>query len=134
MVPVVPICGALEAEIAQLPEEERTAFKEDFGLDESGLERLVSVGYEILDLVTFFTTVSAELKAWTVPSGTTAPFAAGKIHSDMERGFIRAEVISCQDFLSCGSEHVAREKGLLRSEGHDYTVQDGDVIHFRFNV
>jgi len=133
-VPVVPICGALEAEIAQLPEDERVAFKEDFGLDESGLERLVRVGYEVLDLVTFFTTVSAELRAWTVPSGTTAPLAAGKIHSDMERGFIRAEVISCQDFLSCGSEHVAREKGILRSEGRDYTVQDGDVIHFRFNV
>jgi len=134
MVPVVPICGALEAEIAQLPEDERVAFKEDFGLDESGLERLVRVGYEVLDLVTFFTTVSAELRAWTVPGGTTAPLAAGKIHSDMERGFIRAEVISCQDFLSCGSEHVAREKGILRSEGRDYTVQDGDVIHFRFNV
>jgi len=133
-VSVVPICGALEAEIAQLPEGDRAAFKKDFGLEESGLERLVKIGYEILDLVTFFTTVSGELRAWTVPRGTAAPAAAGKIHSDMERGFIRAEVVSYEDFLSCGSELSARERGVLRSEGQDYIVQDGDVIHFRFNV
>jgi hypothetical protein len=92
------------------------------------------VGYEILNLVTFYTTVSLELRAWTVPKGTPAPKAAGKIHSDMERGFIRAEVVSFSEFVSCGSEHVAREKGLLRSEGKDYTIRDGDIVHFRFNV
>lgn len=133
-VPVVSICGNLEAEIAQLPESEREAFKRDFGIEESGLERLIRVGYDMLDLVTFFTIVSSELRAWTVLRGTEAPEAAGRIHSDMERGFIRAEAISWEDFLSCGSEHVARERGLLRSEGRDYVVQDGDVIHFRFNV
>jgi GTP-binding protein YchF len=133
-VPVVSICGNLEAEIAQLPESEREAFKRDFGIEESGLERLIRVGYDMLDLVTFFTIVSSELRAWTVLRGTEAPEAAGKIHSDMEHGFIRAEVISWEDFLSCGSEQVARERGLLRSEGRDYVVQDGDVIHFRFNV
>ncbi len=133
-VPVVSICGELEAEIAQLPESEREAFKRDFGIEESGLERLIRVGYEMLGLITFFTTVSSELRAWTVPRGTVAPVAAGRIHSDMERGFIRAEVISYEDFLACGSEPVARERGVLRSEGRNYTVQDGDVIHFRFNV
>ena len=133
-VAVVSICGELEAEIAQLPESEREAFKRDFGIEESGLERLIRVGYEILNLVTFFTTVSSELRAWTVPLGTVAPVAAGRIHSDMERGFIRAEVIAYEDFLACGSEHVAREKGLVRSEGREYTVQDGEVIHFRFKV
>ena len=131
---VVPICGELEVEIVQLPEEEREAYKKDFGLEESGLERLIRVGYEILHLVTFFTTVSAELRAWTVPSGSLAPAAAGKIHSDMERGFIRAEVIFYKDFVACGSESVTRERGLLRLEGRDYVVKDGDVIHFRFNV
>ncbi|MBW2123581.1 MAG: redox-regulated ATPase YchF [Deltaproteobacteria bacterium] len=133
-IPVVSICGSLEAEIAQLPESERDAFKRDFGIDQSGLERLIQVGYQVLGLVTFFTTVSSELRAWTVPRGTEAPAAAGRIHSDMERGFIRAEVISFDDFLECRSEQAARERGLLRSEGRDYIVQDGDVIHFRFNV
>jgi len=133
-VPVVSICGELEAEIAQLPEAERETFKKDFGIEESGLERLIRIGYDTLDLITFFTTVSSELRAWTLPRGTVASLAAGRIHSDMERGFIRAAVISCQDFLACGSEHLARERGLLRSEGRDYIVQDGDVIHFRFNV
>jgi ribosome-binding ATPase YchF (GTP1/OBG family) len=95
---------------------------------------LVQVGYEILTLVTFYTTVSLELRAWTVPKGTPAPKAAGKIHSDMERGFIRAEVVSFPDFIACGSEHGAREKGLLRSEGKDYLVQDGDIVHYRFHV
>ncbi|NIQ38889.1 MAG: redox-regulated ATPase YchF [Proteobacteria bacterium] len=132
-VPVVVICGELEAEIVELPKAEQEAFKKDFGIGESGLERLIRIGYEILKLVTFFTTVSSELRAWTVPRGTVAPSAAGIIHSDMEHGFIRAEVINYEDFLTCGSEHVAREKGLLRSEGRDYIVQDGDVIHFRFN-
>jgi len=131
---VVVICGDLEAEIAELKEEEREEFRRELGLEGSSLERLIRVGYEILDLVTFYTTVSAELRAWTVSKGTPAPKAAGKIHSDMERGFIRAEVISYADFLACGSEHSGREKGLLRSEGKDYFIQDGDIVHFRFHV
>jgi GTP-binding protein YchF len=131
---VVIICGDLEAELAELKEEEREEFRRELGLEGSSLERLVQVGYEILSLITFYTTVSSELRAWTVPSGTPAPKAAGKIHSDMERGFIRAEVISFSDFISCGSEHVAREKGLLRSEGKDFLIRDGDIVHFRFNV
>jgi GTP-binding protein YchF len=131
---VVVICGDLEAEIAELEEEEREEFRRELGLEGSSLERLVQVGYEILSLITFYTTVSSELRARTVPSGTPAPKAAGKIHSDMERGFIRAEVISFSDFIACGSEHVARERGLLRSEGKDYLIRDGDIVHFRFNV
>jgi len=131
---VVAIRGDLEAELAQLKEEEREEFRRELGLEGSSLERLVEVGYRTLSLVTFYTTVSSELKAWTVSSGTPAPKAAGKIHSDMERGFIRAEVVSFSDFIACGSEHVARERGLLHSEGKDYLIRDGDIIHFRFNV
>jgi len=131
---VVVICGDLEAELAELKEEEREEFRKELGLEGSSLERLIRVGYEILNLVTFYTTVSAELRAWTVSKGTPAPKAAGKIHSDMERGFIRGEVISYPDFSACGSEHSAREKGLLRSEGKDYFIQDGDIVHFRFHV
>jgi ribosome-binding ATPase YchF (GTP1/OBG family) len=131
---VVFICGDLEAEISELKEEEREEFRRELSLEGSSLERLIQVGYEILGLVTFYTTVSLELRAWTVPKGTPAPKAAGKIHSDMERGFIRAEVISFPDFIACGSEHSAREKGLLRSEGKDYFIQDGDIAHFRFHV
>ena len=131
---MVIICGDLEAEIAELREDEREEFRRELGLEGSSLERLIQVGYEILNLVTFYTTVSLELRAWTVPKGTPAPKAAGKIHSDMERGFIRAEILSFTDFAACGSEHIAKEKGLLRSEGKDYLVQDGDIIHFRFNV
>jgi GTP-binding protein YchF len=130
----VVICGDLEAELAELKEEEREEFRRDLGLEGSSLSRLVQVGYEVLTLVTFYTTVSSELKAWTVPAGTPAPRAAGKIHSDMERGFIRAEVVSYGDFVACGSEHQAREKGFLRSEGKEYLIQDGDIVHFRFNV
>ena len=131
---VVAICGDLEAELAQLREEEREEFRRELGLEGSSLERLVQAGYETLSLVTFYTTVSSELKAWTVSRGTPAPKAAGKIHTDMERGFIRAEVVSFSDFITCGSEQVAREKGLLRSEGKDYLIRDGDIVHFRFNV
>jgi len=131
---VVVICGDLEAELAELKEEEREEFRRELGLEGSSLERLIQAGYEILSLVTFYTTVSSELRAWTVSSGTPAPKAAGKIHSDMERGFIRAEVISFPDFISFGSEHIVREKGLLRSEGKDYFIRDGDIIHFRFHV
>jgi len=131
---MVIICGDLESEIAELQEDEREEFRRELGLEGSSLYRLIQVGYEILNLITFYTTVSSELKAWTVPKGTAAPKAAGKIHSDMEKGFIRAEVLSFEDFVTCGSEHVARERGLLRSEGKDYLVRDGDIIHFRFNV
>ncbi len=131
---VVVICGDMEAELAELKEEEREEFRRELGLEGSSLERLVQVGYEVLSLVTFYTTVSSELRAWTVPSGTSAPRAAGRIHSDMERGFIRAEVVSFSDFITCGSEHIARDKGLLRSEGKDYLIQDGDIVHFRFHV
>ena len=131
---LVVICGDLESELSDLQEEEREEFREELGLKGSSLSRLIKVGYEILSLVTFYTTVSLELRAWTVPKGTPAHKAAGKIHSDMERGFIRAEVVSFPEFVSCGSEHIAREKGLLRSEGKDYTIQDGDIVHFRFNV
>ena len=131
---LIVICGDLESELSDLQDEEREEFRKELGLEGSSLSRLIKVGYEILGLVTFYTTVSLELRAWTVPKGTPAPKAAGKIHSDMERGFIRAEVVSFPEFVSCGSEHVAREKGLLRSEGKDYTIQDGDIVHFRFNV
>ena len=131
---VVVICGDLEAELSELKEEEREEFRRELGLEGSGLERLIEVGYEILSLVTFYTTVSLELRAWTFLRGTPAPKAAGKIHSDMERGFIRAEVVSFSDFVACGSDHAAKEKGLLRSEGKDYFIQDGDIVHFRFHV
>jgi GTP-binding protein YchF len=131
---VVVIWGDLESEIAQLDEGDRNEFRKSLGLETSGLDQLITVGYEILNLITFFTTVSDELRAWTVGMNTKSPKAAGKIHSDMERGFIRAEVISFEEFIQCSSEHAAREKGLLRSEGKEYTVQDGDIIHFRFNV
>jgi hypothetical protein len=131
---MVVICGDLEAELSELKEEEREEFRKELDLEGSSLERLIQVGYDILGLVTFYTTVSLELRAWTVSRGTPAPKAAGKIHSDMEKGFIRAEIIPFSDFMVCGSEHAAREKGLLRSEGRDYLIQDGDIIHFRFHV
>lgn len=131
---MVIICGDLESEIAELAENEREEFRHELGLEGSSLDRLIRVGYEILNLVTFYTTVSSELRAWTVPGGTPAPKAAGKIHTDMERGFIRAEVLSFETFMACGSEHAAKEKGVLRSEGKDYFIQDGDIVHFRFNV
>lgn len=133
-VPVVVIAGKLEMELTQLETQEREEFRRELGVEHSGLEQLARIGYDILGLITFFTIVRLDLRAWTVPEGTSALHAAGKIHSDMERGFIRAEVVSFQDFLSCGSEHTAREQGLLRAEGKDYTVKDGDIIHFRFNA
>jgi hypothetical protein len=132
--PVVVIAGKLEAEVAQLGKEEQEEFRRGLGLVDSGLKRLIRVGYDILGLVTFFTTANQDLRAWTVPRGTPALQAAGKIHSDMERGFIKAEVVSFEDLMRCGSEHVAKEKGLLKAQGKDYVVQDGDIIHFRFNV
>jgi GTP-binding protein YchF len=132
--PVVVICGELEAEIAQLAPFERKEFLREMGLTESGLDQLVRVGYERLHLVTFYTTVGPELRAWTIPRGTRAPQAAGKIHTDMERGFIRAEVIPFDSFLAAGSMTAAREKGWIRMEGKDYIIQDGDILHIRFNV
>jgi hypothetical protein len=131
---VVPICGKLEEELASLPAEERRDFMEMYGMTEVGIERVIRVGYEILDLITFYTVVGKELRAWTVKKNTPAARAAGKIHSDMERGFIKAEVISYDDFARVGSEHGARERGLVRVEGRDYLVRDGDILHIRFNV
>ena len=131
----VCISAALEAEIAALDDEaERSAFLGDAGLAESGLARLLQEGYRRLGLATFFTSGPKETRAWTIPAGALAPEAAGRIHGDMERGFIRAETIAWEDFIACGGEAGARERGLLRSEGKDYAVQDGDVLHIRFNV
>ena len=124
----------LEAEMAELSQEEQLEFLKEMGLAESGLNQLIRAGYGLLQLVTFYTTVGPELRAWTVPRGTRAPQAAGKIHTDMERGFIRGEVISFNDFVAVGSMAAAREKGYLRAEGKDYIVQDGDILHIRFHV
>ena len=133
---VIPICALLEAEIAMLEsEEERREFLEASGLKEPGLSRLVRAGYDLLDLITFFTVVGGkEDRAWTLRRGGTTLEAAGKVHTDMARGFIRAEVVHFEDFVSCGGEHGAREKGKLHVEGKETVVQDGDVLHFRFNV
>ncbi len=131
---VVPICAAIEAEIAALDESERGEFLADLGLDEPGLNRVVRAGYRLLGLETFFTAGPKEVRAWTIPVDTKAPRAAGVIHSDFERGFIRAEVIAYEDFVACRGEQGAREAGRLRVEGKDYVIRDGDVVHFRFNV
>jgi GTP-binding protein YchF len=132
--PVVPVSAALEAQIADMPDEDKKLFLEDVGMDEPGLNRVVRAAYELLGLQTFFTTGPKEARAWTVRVGATAPQAAGVIHSDFERGFIRAEVASYEDYVACGGEQGAREAGKLRLEGRDYRVRDGDVIRFRFNV
>jgi ribosome-binding ATPase len=131
---VIVICGELEAQIAQLPPEERHEFLEHMGVKESGLEALVHAAYKLLDLETYFTAGPKEAHAWTIHRGATATEAAGKIHSDFERGFIRAETISFDDYVASGGEQGARAAGKMRSEGRDYVVQDGDVILFRFNV
>lgn len=132
--PVIVACAQLEAEIAELEDEEKTDFLEAIGLEESGFNRLVRASYRELDRITFFTTRSNQLRAWTVRNGTKAPQAAGVIHTDMEKGFIRAETIDWHQLLETGSEATARERGLIRSEGREYPVRDGDVILFRFNV
>ena len=124
----------IEEEISELDDDERKMFLEDLGLKESGLEKLVKASYHLLGLMSFLTSGEDETRAWTIKIGTKAPQAAGKIHSDFERGFIKAEVVNYQDLLDCGSYAGAREKGLVRMEGKDYVVQDGDVILFRFNV
>ena len=131
---VFVICAQIEEEISELDEDERKMFLEDLGLKESGLEKLVKASYHLLGLMSFLTSGEDETRAWTIKIGTKAPQAAGKIHSDFERGFIKAEVVNYQDLLDCGSYAGAREKGLVRMEGKDYVVQDGDVILFRFNV
>ncbi len=131
---VLPICAELEQEIAELPPEEQEIFLAEIGLTESGLSRLIRVSYDLLGLISFLTTGADETRAWTITRGTKAPQAAGKIHSDFERGFIRAETVAYKDLMACGSMAKARENGLLRSEGKEYVVQDGDIILFRFNV
>ncbi len=132
--PVVPVCAALEAEIAELADEEKALFLEDLGLTEPGLHRVIRAAYDLLGLQTFFTAGEKEVRAWTIHKGDTASQAAGVIHSDFEKGFIRALTISFDDFVACGGEQGAREAGKMRSEGRDYVVQDGDVMHFLFNV
>jgi ribosome-binding ATPase len=132
--PVVPICAAIEAQIGDLSDEDKQVFLADMGMKEPGLDRLIRAGYALLGLQTYFTAGPKEVRAWTVPVGATAPQAAGVIHTDFERGFIRAEVASFADYVACKGEQGAREAGKLRLEGKDYVVRDGDVMHFRFNV
>jgi hypothetical protein len=130
----IVICGDMEAEIATLPEEDRREFLEDLGLRESGLQKLIRAGYDLLGLITFYTTVGDQLRAWTIPEGTRSPRAAGKIHTDMERGFIRAEILHYEDFVRAGDITAAKEKGLVRIEGRDYAITDGDIVYFRFHA
>jgi GTP-binding protein YchF len=132
--PVVPISASLETQIADMPDEDKKLFLEDMGMDEPGLDRVIRAAYGLLGLQTYFTAGPKEVRAWTVRAGATAPQAAAVIHSDFERGFIRAEVASYDDFVACGGEQAAKEAGKLRLEGRDYTLRDGDVIRFRFNV
>jgi GTP-binding protein YchF len=132
--PVVPISAAIESQIADMPDEDKKVFLDDLGMKEPGLNRVIRAAYSLLGLQTYFTAGPKEVRAWTVPSGATAPQAAGVIHTDFERGFIRAEVASYDDFVANKGELGAKEAGKLRLEGKDYTVRDGDVIHFRFNV
>ncbi len=131
---VVPFCAAMEAEIAQLDDEDKAEFLAEMGLDEAGLDRVVHAGYELLGLQTYFTAGEKEVRAWTVKVGATAPEAAAVIHTDFQKGFIRAEVVAYDDYIAHGGESGAKEAGKWRLEGKDYIVQDGDVIHFRFNV
>jgi hypothetical protein len=131
---VLPICAKMEQEIAELPDEDKAMFLEELGLKESGLDRLIKCSYALLGLISYLTGGSDEVRAWTITKGTKAPQAAGKIHTDFERGFIRAEVIAFDDLEACGSMTAAREKGLIRSEGKDYVMKDGDIVTFRFNV
>ncbi len=132
--PVVPVCAALEAEIADLDGDDKLAFLADLGLSEPGLDRVIHAGYKLLGLETYFTVGPKEVRAWTIHHGDTAPKAAGVIHTDFEKGFIRAEVIAYADFIACKGEHGAKEHGKMRLEGKEYVVRDGDVMHFRFNV
>jgi len=131
---ILPVCAQIEAEIAELSGEEKKAFLEDLGIPESGLDRLIKASYSLLGLISFLTAGPKEVRAWTITRGTKAPGAAGKIHSDFERGFIRAEVVSYADLERLGSMNAVKEQGLLRSEGKEYVMQDGDIVVFRFNV
>jgi GTP-binding protein YchF len=131
---VVRICGAMEAEIAQLEPEERREFLAEIGLEEPGLNRLIHAAYRLLGLITYFTSGVQEVRAWTIKRGTKAPGAAGVIHSDFERGFIKADAYHCEDLFTYGSEQAVKEKGLLKSEGKEYVVRDGDILFFKFNV
>ena len=131
---MVPICNKLEAEIAELDDEEKAEFLEELGMAEPGLNRVIRSGYELLDLHTYFTAGVKEVRAWTIPIGSSAPQAAGKIHTDFEKGFIRAEIMSYTDFIENNGEQGCKDAGKWRLEGKDYIVADGDVIHFRFNV
>ncbi len=131
---VFVVCAQIEQEIAELDDEEKKMFLEDLGLEESGLEKLIKASYSLLGLISYLTAGEPEVRAWTIKKGTKAPQAAGKIHSDFERGFIRAEIVSYSDLMACGTHAAAKEKGLVRLEGKEYVVQDGDIILFRFNV
>jgi len=131
---VVAVCAGIEAEISRLDEADRAVFLAELGLERSGLDRVIKAGYDLLDLLTFFTAGPKQVRAWTLQRGATAPVAAGRIHTDFERGFIRAEVVAFEDFVTCGGEQGAKEAGQWRLEGKSYVVQEGDVIHFRFNV
>lgn len=130
----LPICAKMEQDIAELEDDEKELFLQELGVEESGLDRLIKCSYSLLGLISFLTFGKDECRAWTIKDGTKAPQAAGKIHSDIERGFIRAEVIAYDDMIQCGTMAAAREKGLVRSEGKEYVVRDGDMIYFRFNV
>lgn len=131
---VFVVCAQIEQEIAELEDDEKRMFLEDLGLSESGLEKLIKASYRLLGLISYLTAGEPEVRAWTIKAGTKAPQAAGKIHSDFERGFIRAEIVSYDNLMACGTHAAAKEKGLVRLEGKDYVVQDGDIILFRFNV
>ena len=131
---VFVVCADIEQEIAELDDDEKSMFLEELGLKESGLEKLIKASYSLLGLISYLTAGEPEVRAWTIKKGTKAPQAAGKIHSDFERGFIRAEIVSYDDLMACGTYNAAKEKGLVRLEGKDYVVQDGDIILFRFNV
>ena len=131
---VLPICAQIEAEIADMSDEDKEMFLADLGLEISGLNRIIKEGYALLGLISFLTAGQPEVRAWTIKKGTKAPQAAGKIHTDFEKGFIRAEVVSFNDLMACGSMNAAKEKGLVRLEGKEYVMQDGDIVLFRFNV
>ena len=131
---VVVVCAKLEEELSGLEDEEKAEMLEEYGLTESGLDKLIRASYKLLGLISYLTAGVQEVRAWTIKEGTKAPAAAGKIHSDIERGFIRAEVVAYDDLVACGSESAAKEKGLYRLEGKDYVMKDGDVVNFRFNV
>ncbi len=131
---MVPVCASIEAELVELDDDERGVFLAEMGQDEPGLNRVIRAGYKLLGLQTYFTAGVKEVRAWTIHVGDTAPKAAAVIHTDFEKGFIRAEVIGFNDFIACKGEQGAKEAGKMRLEGKEYVVQDGDVMHFRFNV